>query len=49
MLIERYGFAGGTSTRMPDTFYGFFTPGETARKVVGGITGAVVFPGHPGT
>ena len=23
MLVERYGFAGGTSTQMLDTFYGF--------------------------
>src|SRR5271170_4851890 len=42
MLIERYGFAGGTSTQMLDTFYGFFTPGEQPRKVVGGIPDRVV-------
>ena len=29
LLVERYGFLGGTSTQMLDTFYGFFTPGET--------------------
>jgi succinate dehydrogenase/fumarate reductase flavoprotein subunit len=28
MLIERYGFPGGTSTQMLDTFYGFFTTGR---------------------
>jgi hypothetical protein len=28
VLVERYGFAGGTSTQILDTFYGFFTPGE---------------------
>jgi hypothetical protein len=42
LLIERYGFAGGTSTQMLDTFYGFFTPGATPRKVVGGIPDRVV-------
>jgi len=42
MLVERYGFLGGTSTQMLDTFYGFFTPGETPRKVVGGIPDRVV-------
>lgn len=41
-IIERYGFAGGTSTQMLDTFYGFFTPGSTPRKVVGGIPDRVV-------
>jgi hypothetical protein len=42
VLLERYGFAGGTSTQMLDTFYGFFTPGEEARKVVGGLPDRVV-------
>ena len=42
ILLERYGFAGGTSTQMLDTFYGFFTPGEDPRKVVGGIPDRVV-------
>lgn len=42
LLIERYGFAGGTSTQMLDTFYGFFTPGDQPRKVVGGIPDRVV-------
>lgn len=41
-LVERYGFLGGTSTQMLDTFYGFFTPGESPRKVVGGIPDRVV-------
>lgn len=41
-LIERYGFMGGTSTQVLDTFYGFYTPGEPARKVVGGIPDLVV-------
>jgi hypothetical protein len=42
MLIERYGFPGGTSTQMLDTFYGFFTPGTTPRKIVGGLPDSVV-------
>ncbi|GAA4433254.1 FAD-dependent oxidoreductase [Ravibacter arvi] len=42
MLIERYGFPGGSSTQMLDTFYGFFTPGETPRKIVGGWPDQVV-------
>ncbi len=41
-LVERYGFPGGTSTQMLDTFYGFFTPGKSPRKVVGGIPDRVV-------
>lgn len=41
-IIERYGFAGGTSTQMLDTFYGFFTPGEVPKKVVGGIPDMIV-------
>ncbi|GAA3400506.1 FAD-dependent oxidoreductase [Paenibacillus hodogayensis] len=36
-LVERYGFLGGTSTGVLDTFYGFYTPGRAARKVVGGV------------
>lgn len=42
MIIERYGFPGGTSTQMLDTFYGFFTPGENSKKIVGGIADVVV-------
>lgn len=42
LLIERYGFPGGTSTQMLDTFYGFFTPGDQPRKVVGGLPDLVV-------
>jgi hypothetical protein len=42
MLVERYGFPGGTSTQMLDTFYGFFTPGTTSKKIVGGIPNGVV-------
>jgi hypothetical protein len=42
MLAERYGFAGGTSTQMLDTFYGFFMPGEHSKKIVGGLPDVVV-------
>lgn len=42
MLIERYGFPGGTSTQMLDTFYGFFTPAESSRKIIGGLPDLVV-------
>ncbi len=42
MLVERYGFFGGTSTQMLDTFYGFFTPGETPRKIVAGMPDTIV-------
>src|SRR6478735_5771082 len=42
MLVERYGFPGGTSTQMLDTFYGFFTPGDTPKKIVGGLPDQVV-------
>jgi glycine/D-amino acid oxidase-like deaminating enzyme len=42
LLVERYGFLGGTSTLVLDTFYGFYTPGRHARKVVGGVADDVV-------
>src|SRR5688572_26939686 len=42
MLVDRYGFLGGSSTGVLDTFYGFFTPGPEPRKVVGGIPDEVV-------
>ncbi|MBO0876238.1 MAG: FAD-dependent oxidoreductase, partial [Pseudonocardia sp.] len=41
-LVERLPFLGGTSTAVLDTFYGFFTPGERPRKVVGGVGDEVV-------
>jgi hypothetical protein len=41
-LVERYGFLGGSSTGVLDTFYGFFTPGPRPKKVVGGIPDRVV-------
>ena len=42
MVVERYGFPGGTSTQMLDTFYGFFTPGQTSKKIVGGLPDMIV-------
>lgn len=42
LLVERYGFFGGSSTQMLDTFYGFFTPGEIPEKIVGGLPDTVV-------
>lgn len=42
LLIERYGFIGGTSTTILDTFYGFYIPGSTKRKVVGGTADRVL-------
>ncbi|TVP97703.1 MAG: FAD-dependent oxidoreductase [Balneolaceae bacterium] len=42
VLIERYGFPGGTSTQMLDTFYGFFTPGTLPKKIVSGLPDRIV-------
>ena len=42
LLVDRLPFLGGTSTAVLDTFYGFYTPGSQARKVVGGIGDDVV-------
>lgn len=42
VLVEKYGFPGGTAAMVLDTFYGFYTPGNTERKVVGGIPDEVV-------
>lgn len=42
VLIERYGFPGGTSTQMLDTFYGFFTPGDQPKKIVSGLPDCIV-------
>jgi len=41
-LVERYGFFGGSSTGVLDTFYGFYTPGAAPKKVAGGILDRVV-------
>lgn len=42
LLVDRLAFVGGTSTAVLDTFYAFYTPGERARRVVGGIGWEVV-------
>jgi hypothetical protein len=42
LLIERYGFLGGSSTQVLDTFYGFYLPGNDTRRVVGGIPWQIV-------
>ncbi|RIH90617.1 tRNA uridine 5-carboxymethylaminomethyl modification enzyme MnmG [Calidithermus terrae] len=42
VLLERYGFLGGTGAAVLDTFYGFYTPGLVEKKVVGGIPDEVV-------
>jgi len=42
LLIERLPFLGGISTAVLDTFYGYYTPGKAARKIVGGIADDVV-------
>lgn len=42
LLIEKLPFLGGNSTAVLDTFYGFYTPGERALKIVGGVGDDVV-------
>jgi flavin-dependent dehydrogenase len=42
ILLERYGFLGGTGTAGLDTFYGFYTPGTVEKKVVVGIPDEVI-------
>jgi glycine/D-amino acid oxidase-like deaminating enzyme len=42
LLVDRLPFLGGTSTAVLDTFYAFFTPGEAAMRVVGGLGWEVV-------
>jgi hypothetical protein len=42
MLVERYGFLGGISTGVLDTFYGFYTPGAVPKKVVSGVPDDVI-------
>ncbi len=42
LVLERLPFLGGTSTAVLDTFYGFYTPGTESKKVVGGISDAVM-------
>ena len=42
LLVDRFGFMGGTSTAVLDTFYAFYTPGANPRRVVGGLGWEVV-------
>jgi glycine/D-amino acid oxidase-like deaminating enzyme len=42
LLVDRFGFLGGTSTAVLDTFYAFYTPGARPQKVVAGIPDEVV-------
>jgi hypothetical protein len=42
LLVDRMAFMGGTSTAVLDTFYAFYTPGESAQRVVGGLGWEVV-------
>jgi len=42
LLIERLPFLGGTSTAVLDTFYGYYTPGKNALKIVGGIADCII-------
>lgn len=42
IVVDALPFLGGTSTAVLDTFYGFWTPGDRPRKVVGGIADEVV-------
>ncbi|MEE9437963.1 MAG: FAD-dependent oxidoreductase, partial [Saprospiraceae bacterium] len=41
-IVERYGFPGGSSTQMLDTFYGFYTPSDIPKKIVAGLPDLVV-------
>jgi FAD dependent oxidoreductase len=42
LLLEKLPFLGGVSTAVLDTFYGFYTPGTRAAKIVGGVADDVV-------
>lgn len=42
LLVDRFPFLGGTSTAVLDTFYAFYTPGQAAKRVVGGLGWEVV-------
>lgn len=42
LLIERYGFLGGTSTMVLDTVYGFYTPATNTERVVNGIPWEII-------
>ena len=42
LLVDRLAFMGGTSTAVLDTFYAFYTPGASPRRVVGGLGWEIV-------
>jgi hypothetical protein len=42
LLVDRMPYLGGIGTSVMDTFYGFYCPGKTQRKVVGGIPDEIV-------
>lgn len=42
LIVDKLPFMGGTSTSVLDTFYGFYTPGDQAKKIVGGIPDRIV-------
>lgn len=42
LVLEKLPFLGGTSTAVLDTFYGFYLPGKTNRKIIGGIPDQLV-------
>lgn len=42
LLVDRLAFMGGTSTAVLDTFYAFYTPTESPRRVVGGMGWEIV-------
>ncbi len=42
-IVERYGFPGGTSTQMLDTFYGFFKTTRPQVVVAGRLLGGSLF------
>ncbi|MGC0141554.1 FAD-dependent oxidoreductase [Pseudactinotalea sp. Z1732] len=42
LLLDKLPFLGGSSTAVLDTFYGFYSPGSSPRRLVGSIPGEVV-------
>ena len=42
LIVEKLPFLGGNSTAVLDTFYGFYVPGSSATRIVGGIGDLVV-------
>ena len=42
LLVERYGFLGGTSTMVLDTFCGFYVYGRPGGRIVGGVADDVL-------